>query len=138
MVYIAKISLEHMKEYAKELLGFFDDNHIDDFNRLEGIMRTMPVCDDEQGTHIWTGMRPSNQGTLSHTIDYVLPGKGIPVDIKFNRSLEYTHFTIKFDSKMSGYKPLIKDPFDNIVQCRAVAGARIRYAREELQRIIDY
>jgi hypothetical protein len=138
MVYIAKISLEDLKEHAKELLWFLDEKEIPDFARLEQIMRTSPVSGDEQGPHIWTGMRRSNMGTLTHTIDYILPGKGIPIDIKFNRPLGYTHFTIKFESRLDGYKPIIEGPFQNIVQCRAISGAELGYARTELQRIIGY
>lgn len=79
--------------------------------------------------------RPSDYGTFGYTISYIRPKTGIPLELKFNPSLNRNIIILKAQDFVPEYIPFEQDTFRNIMQSRTINPCSVPLVKEELRRL---
>lgn len=90
------------------------------------------------GDEISIELRPSNHGTQAFTLAYIVPGRGIPLEIRLNPALRYTRLIVKCETPLSGYRPWALNPLSHLVQERSIAGSDLLRLKAELSTLAAY
>lgn len=100
---------------------------LEDIERLHG--QSLPLIGSD---HIEFSLRPSRHNTHAHTVSYVKPNSGIPLDVKLNPRLSYTEIILKMAERIPLYEPFGVDPFGNILQYREIPGIDVERMKLEI------
>lgn len=111
------VSLDEVRAGATEIClmcGREGISSISDLERYLGKSFTMGQA------RIDVDKRPSQKGTSALTISYIIPGKGIPVELRINSKLRYSLLIVKSQMELRGYNPDFYDPFGNLAQSKNI------------------
>ena len=80
---------------------------------------------------------PSNFGTQAHAASYNCPGKGIPLDIKINKTIGYSVITLKSEDVIPSFLPFTTDSFGNIAQEKNFRHTDFSKIKDELKEMLQ-
>lgn len=122
-------------ETVGQLLYFFEEQQIQNFSDVaKNVGKRFPL--KRQPDFIEVSMRPSNVGTQTLTMSYVIPYlQGIALELKMNATLRYSQIILKADELLTGYSIFAFDPWKNIVQNKVLETILFEEIREELLRL---
>ena len=130
------ITKEDLARAAGKLLDFLNQN-------AEFIYRNVPaeqniLLDKKTQEQIMTETRPSNIGTKAYILSYVMPGRGIVLELKINKELGYSKIIAKGDFNLKDYNQFTSDAFNNIIQSKDMKTTDISYLKSELEKLIKF
>jgi len=114
------ITDEEIKEIANRILSFLEKEEINSVESLEKRLGSVFDVEGQRKHRIELESRPSNLKTQAYTLSYVIPGKGIPIEIRMNPTLRYSNMIVKSINKLKEYTGVLQDPFGNIIQEKAI------------------
>ncbi len=82
--------------------------------------------------HIFVELRLSQKNTSAYTISYIVPGLGIPLEVKVNRTLMWSMLIIKADLAPAGYQTFSSDSFGNPMHYKQLDSIDISEISREL------
>ena len=104
----------------KYSLGRISDNLISFLQDNPGLSKSNPSIKELVSSvpleFIDVSMRDSNLDTQALAIGYIIPGIGMPIEVRINRELGYCRIIIKADFNLPAFIPFGMDNFGNIVQ----------------------
>ncbi len=122
-------------------LGFLDEMGIESNEDLEARIGQSYLLADEIGGEVMINKNRTKQSipaSLSYCVSYVVKGIGIPIELRINPNLNYSHLILKVQKVFDGYEPFSKDNFDNIVQIKVFMGGGNLYpVRGELKALSE-
>ena len=83
-------------------------------------------------------LRPSQKGTLTCTMSYIVQGVGTPIELKINNELDYTKSIIKSIKIIPEYLEFAKDEFGNMIQITSWEGSELSKSIEHLRKLESY
>jgi len=125
------IEQRDLKDIASGFLKGLNENCLDDLLSLDKLMDTEFKL--ERDKFIQISLRPSNRGTMAHTVSYVMPGTGAPIEFKINRNLEYSQILLKCQHPVGHYQIFAQDPFGNLVQANILQSYDVKSCKKELE-----
>jgi|SRR3989344_1795984 len=131
-----KISLEELSKIAENFLNLMKKEGIEKTDDLEKRIGTTIKLEKSQDFIVIT-TRPSNYGTLAHTISYHRPDLGIPLELKINNQLGYSQIFIKLEKKLRNYNTFSLDRYNNFMQNKLIKPLHFLEIIEELEKICD-
>jgi len=132
-----KITLSDLEEFAKKFLEILDREQFTSTESLRdkvGIIYTYSVNTPD---FVSVTLRPSNHETLAHTVSYIRPGIGIPIELKINTYLRYSQVILKAEKEIKGYSSFSTDSFGNILQYKILNSSELGKSREELRSLLN-
>lgn len=130
------ITQEKLKEIAKSVLDLLERESIDSigsvFSRLGESFKIKG-----ENHRIQIESRSSKSGTGAHTISYIIPGGGIPIEIRLNPDFNYSKIIVKTESKLNGYTFFNSDCFGNILQDKVMGRYSISGIKKELEKLVS-
>lgn len=130
------ITKDKFNQIASNLLDFLDKESIKDISDLEELIDKEFQINVETKEFIEIALRPSNLGTLAHTISYIWPGAGIPIEARINLDLDYSQIIVKLDKiELPGYNKCATDPFGNTIHYKIIHQASLDAIKSELQNL---
>lgn len=131
------ITREHLGTIAKSVLEFLDEkiHSLPDLKRVQG--QTF-LIDENTKECISIDLRPSTFGTTAYAISYILPGMGIPLEVRINEERGYSTIIVKGDFNIPGYEQFGKDSFGNIAQNKRLDLIYLPKIRSDLEELIYY
>lgn len=142
------IQAADLKRMVKNLLKFFEEvltnekiDRIYEFELLKDVEMKFKII-DSPNDYISLMFRPSSRykeytTSLALTISYIMPGHGVPLEVRVNRSEGYSRIILKTNVKLiPGYKIFAIDNFDNIYQDKVLPSAHASQIKEELQNLL--
>ncbi len=131
------ITLNALKENARELITVFEDRAISSLADLERLAGTRIRCLGDV-KFVDVDLSPSQRGTRALTVSYTIPKlEGVPIQLRFNKQLDYTAIIVKARELVRGYDVFARDPYGNIVQYRKLETVDFAETRKELERVRD-
>lgn len=124
---LGKIAADFLEVLARERVGTME--------ALESRLGTKLSLNNGMSDEIVFGVGNSQNGTNAWYIDYCREGLGLPIEIRLNRTLDYSKFIVKCEQEIKGYSPFAADPFGNIVQMKTLRKANMDFAISELSRL---
>ena len=113
------ITGKEIRQIADRILSFLEKEDIDSVESLEKRLGSVFDVEGQRKHRVELELRPSNFGEEAYTISYVIPGKGIPIEVRMN-PVGYSKIIVKSIIEMEGYKGFVKDPFGNVVQEKTI------------------
>ncbi|UZE94062.1 MAG: hypothetical protein IB618_00605 [Candidatus Pacearchaeota archaeon] len=129
------ITEPYFKKIIRNFLTFLEKENISYVADLEQRLDKKFSIDKNPGEYIAIEMRPSNFDTKAYTISYIIPNKGIPIEIKINKALGYSQIIIKRDRVLPSYSLFHIDIFGNMAQNKELKITKISEIKEELKRL---
>ena len=127
-----KINLPDISQIAKKFLEVLDREEI---QKVKDLTTRLGLEFGLEGSQDFVrfDLRPSGLGTSAHTISYIRPGVGIPIEFKVNIILYYTQSILKTEEIILGYSPFGSDVFGNVTQNKLMNGSDVYLVRNELK-----
>lgn len=94
------------------------------------------LIDENTKEHIQIHLRPSEPGTQAYTITYMIPDRGIGLEVKINKELGYSKIIFKGNFTLPDYNPFARDVFGNIAQNKKLDYTDISQIRTELEKLM--
>ena len=111
------ITNEDIRKYSTELLDLLEREGI---SSIEGLQKRLGESFTVQEGVVQLEARPGGKSLLptdiTHTINYIVQGRGIPIEVRINPRGSYSRITLKSENCMPGYNPFSKDARGNIIQ----------------------
>ena len=130
------ISRGQLGTYAHSLLDFLEEKNITQIERLEQMMDAEYAV-GENDEYIHLHQRPSNGGTFTYTISYMVSEVGIPIEVKLNSQLGYSQVIVKGDFTLREYEIFARDAFGNKIQNKRVGSTDLSEIREEIRHLAN-
>ena len=128
------ITREEISDVAKRLRIFLDRKKIESVKDLEKkVGESFPVLGSRPGHLITMEIRPSDFGSLAYTISYIIPKKGIPIEVRVNPGMNYSKVILKTESRLNGYDVFARDEFGNVIQIRTFPDCFLSEVKKELE-----
>lgn len=129
-----EINETDLKKYAGKLLKVLDSEGIKTTRDLEACVKVGKSLEID-GERIEFSLRPSNFETRTYTMDYIIPNKGIIIQLKINPSMKYLTVITKNRTEIKGYTPFAIDGFGNPIQFRNYESTDMNVFLKELENL---
>ena len=111
------ITREDLRRYSLGVLGLLEREKIDSIEELKkrlGESFEVPegIVQLEQAP---SGLNPIPD-SIAYTMSYIIRGKGIPLEVRLNPTVNYSLIIIKSGSTVDGYSQDFRDPLGNTIQ----------------------
>ena len=107
---------------------------------LEELMTRASIKTEGDG-QIQIAFRPSEKGSQAHTLSYVVPDRGIPLEVRMNFIWGYTYIILKANEQLPGYAPFeigTFDDFGNTRQSKELPDVEFSTFMSELESLMGY
>lgn len=125
-------SLSQVGVIARRLLSYAEEQGI---RTSDDVVRATPSFVRRGADALEFSLRPSEGGSRAYTLSYISPGKGIPLEVRMNRTLGYSQVIMKADQVVEGYTPFSSDGRGAIHQARVFDSSEWNVVRDELERL---
>jgi hypothetical protein len=136
-----QIKLEEFGAIAKRFIATLDGEAVSDFSDLENMLYGITIrqinIDESKKDRVFIEMRPSEIGTQSITVSYVIPGIGIPIEFKYNCVFEYAKIFLKLEKVLPLYEAFSYDQFGNVIQSRLFTGIEYSEVKNEIKSLCN-
>lgn len=130
-----KFSLEEISTIAVRFLNLLESEKIFDIPCIENrIGKTIQLEDND--CIIFDKKEHFYPLSTSYIIDYKREGSGIPIEIRVNKTGDYTNIIIKASEIIGGYYQFFSaDSFGNLPQSKTLKPAGLEIAKQELKKL---
>ena len=124
-------------DIADRLLGFIERGNISSVLDLEARLNERYDVESHSGEFITIEKNAGGRSSpipncWVYTIDYVVEGKGIPIELRVNANEGYSKVIVKFAGTVETYSTIIRDDYGNIIQAKNVESTDILHLKKEL------
>ncbi len=130
-----KINKQELEKIARLLSSILEKEGIHSVNDLEGKIGGTYFVEENAGDYIEIILLPSKSSTVAYTINYIRPKRGVPIEVKINKSLNYSTIMLKCEEKIEGYEPFWLDPFRNMMQSKDIRSTDFQDVLNELKKL---
>ena len=128
-----QITRKDLGQIAENFLQVLDREGIHSLESLDRILDQRLDVDKSSGHVLKVQLRPSLSNTKAHTMSYIIPIVGIPIETRMNYDLSYLNMIIKTGSIIPGYSEFSLDGFGNIIQNKVINSSEWEILERELR-----
>ena len=124
------------------VLDFMSKRNISSERDLEGLVGTKEFISARPLEFIGVEKNPAGRSfpptSYAHTINYIIDGKGIIVEVRINSEENYSLLTVKMNGMIQGYEKRALDVNGNIIQSRVTQNSEVGVVRGQISALKDY
>lgn len=138
-----QIRPQEVMEIADRLLFFIDSRMISYVADLEARLDERANVEGYPGEFITIQKTPGGRSSpipdsWVYTVDYVVEGKGVPIELRINAIQDYSMLIVKFAGTAETYRQFTRDDYGNIIQTKNIESTDMVNLKNELRALKKY